>query len=336
MKNRIANLILKWQQDNPRPLPWSGKKDPYIIWISEIILQQTRVAQGTDYFHRFIERYPDVQTLANAPEDDVLKTWQGLGYYSRARNMHSAAKTIVDQGSFPQSYDEIIKLRGVGPYTAAAIASFAFGERYPVVDGNVERVYARVYSVTDPVNEKEGRERIRSIAQKAIVGVGPGDYNQAIMNFGALCCTPQNPRCNDCPLSKICKAYNQEAVLEYPVKTKKLKKKNRNITYSVTVQDQGVVMKKRNTDDIWAGLCDFPELTEVPKGNTELIATYKRELTHQRLDIKFYRTFYREDVDKMPDHYRYVRKEDIEYLAVPKVVDLFLKEYLSKLIENDK
>lgn len=218
----ITSVLIKWYHKNKRHLPWRDTQNPYLIWISEVILQQTRVIQGLDYYLRFIRKLPDIQSLATVSEDEVLKLWQGLGYYTRARNLHAAAKNIVHyfNGKFPDNYTDILKLKGIGKYTAAAVASFAFNEPVPVVDGNVCRVLSRLYAINYPADSAEGQKLIYSLAEKIIDKKNPGIFNQAIMEFGALQCVPQNPDCSKCPLNKKCLAYIYNNVSLFPVKKK--------------------------------------------------------------------------------------------------------------------
>ena len=219
-EDRFAALLLAWYNENRRDLPWRGVGDPYKIWVSEIILQQTRVSQGHDYFLRFMERFPRVEDLAAASEDEVLKCWQGLGYYSRARNMHAAARQVVEGGGFPQTYEGIRRLKGVGDYTAAAIASFAFGLRHAVVDGNVYRVLARYFGVDSPIDTGQGKKYFARLAEELLPeDKYVADYNQAVMDFGAMQCVPKGPKCGQCPLCESCLAFRDGKVQDLPVKS---------------------------------------------------------------------------------------------------------------------
>ena len=226
--------MLKWNKEkNRRAMPWKGEKNPYYIWLSEIILQQTRVEQGLPYFLRFKEKYPTVKQLAEAKEDEVMKLWQGLGYYSRARNLHATAKNIQQnfKGKFPETFDELKKLKGIGDYTAAAISSFAFGEKKAVVDGNVIRVLSRVFGIETAFDTTEGEKQFAQLAQQLIDEKTPGIYNQSIMDFGAVICTPQNPKCSECPFNKICVARKESKIEELPYRSKKTKITNRYFNY---------------------------------------------------------------------------------------------------------
>ena len=228
----FAYKLLAWYHENRRILPWRDTHDPYIIWISEIILQQTRVVQGYDYFLRFMNRFPDVDALAAASEDEVLKCWQGLGYYSRARNLHAAARQIVEWGGFPERYENIRQLKGVGDYTAAAIASFAFGLPHAVVDGNVYRVLSRYYGIEEPIDTGHGKKYFAAMAQELLPeGREAADYNQAVMDFGAMQCVPKSPKCEDCPLVDGCAAFRDKKIQELPVKSRALTVTERYLHY---------------------------------------------------------------------------------------------------------
>lgn len=250
-------------------MPWKQEKDPYRIWISEIILQQTRVAQGEAYYLRFIKRFPDVQSLAKAPEDEVLKLWEGLGYYSRARNLHHTAQFIMShhQGKFPSSYEDILALKGVGEYTAAAISSFAYNLPHAVVDGNVIRVLSRVFGILEPFDTAGGKKYFRELAQVLLDKQHAGIYNQAIMDFGATICKPAAPLCNDCPFRNKCVAFRQDRVAELPLKKNKTAKQSRHLYYLVFRYKAEVYIGKRSETDIWKGLYQFP-LIEGSRGQS--------------------------------------------------------------------
>ncbi|MBB3701570.1 A/G-specific adenine glycosylase [Alloprevotella rava] len=256
--SKFASVLLKWYEEHKRSLPWRDTKDPYRIWISEIILQQTRVVQGYDYYLRFLERFPDVFVLAAASEDEVMQQWQGLGYYSRARNLHAAAKTIAALGHFPTTYEEIRTLKGVGDYTAAAISSFAFGLPTAVVDGNVYRVLARHFGIFTPIDTTMGKRVFRELAQQLLDEQHPGDYNQALMDFGALQCTPQSPQCTDCPLANTCVAFSTTSVDQLPVKSKKTEVKTRYFVYLYIRCEGKILLHRRGAGDIWQGLYEPP------------------------------------------------------------------------------
>ena len=257
----FSRKILEWYGKNQRPLPWRTTRNPYYIWLSEIILQQTRVAQGTSYYHSFVAAFPSVFDLAQATEEQVLKLWQGLGYYSRARNLHKTARLVVDQydGIFPQRYDQLLTLPGVGPYTAAAIASICFDQEKAVVDGNVFRVLSRYFGIDMPINTTKGQKHFSVVAQSLIQGTNPGVYNQAIMEFGALTCKPQSPDCSACPLTDGCWALQHQQTTHLPVKLPKKAVKNRYFNYLVPLTDNGhTIFLQRTHKDIWHKLYEFP------------------------------------------------------------------------------
>ena len=239
-------------------MPWRRTKDPYPIWLSEIILQQTRVEQGLPYWERFLDKFPTISDLANAPEEKVLRLWQGLGYYSRARNLHATAKYIHENldDNFPTTYDEILKLKGIGPYTAAAIASFCFGEKTPVVDGNVFRFAARYFGIEVDIASSNAREKFEKVLLEIIPEKDPGVFNQAMMEFGARVCSP-SPNCADCPFNQDCFAFQQKKQKSLPIKTKKVKVRDRFFNYLVLKQDEKIFMKIRGPKDVWQGLYDF-------------------------------------------------------------------------------
>ncbi|MBN3581418.1 A/G-specific adenine glycosylase [Algoriphagus aestuarii] len=342
----FSHQILIWYGLNPRELPWRGTKNPYKIWLSEIILQQTRVAQGMPYYHKFVKNYPTVKDLALAPEEEVLRLWQGLGYYSRARNLHSCAKYIHFElgGKFPETYTGLLKLKGVGSYTASAISSFAFGEAKAVVDGNVFRVLARYFGIETDIASSKGKKEFETLADQLIPIDQPGEYNQAIMDFGSRQCTPTNPDCSTCPLSQNCFAYSQNLVKELPVKIKKLKIKERNLHYYVIKCGDEWVWKKRGSGDIWEGLFDFP-LFEKEKVNDpyhfeslegkEFQAfdkKYRHILSHQKLNATFSQVeIPKKNYEKLADWcekqgFLLVNEEKIDYLAKPKLIVNFLTD----------
>lgn len=296
-------------------MPWRNERDPYRIWLSEVILQQTRVAQGEGYYRRFTRAYPTVEALAAAPEDDVMALWQGLGYYSRARNLHAAAKRVVARGTgFPKTYDALLELPGVGPYSAAAIASFASGEDVAVVDGNVYRVLARYFDIDAPIDTGRGQRTFRELADALLPRGNSSAYNQAIMDFGATVCTPRRPSCASCPLREGCAAFAKTTVETLPVKSKKLKRRTRYFDYLHLANETGAVfLRKRPVGDIWQGLYDLPLVESEPPlraptaagaqhllvaafAETHAAAAFERvsapvrhQLTHQELIIRFWR-----------------------------------------------
>ncbi len=304
---QFTDKVLAWYYKNKRDLPWRKTKDPYRIWLSEIILQQTRVEQGMPYYHRFIKQYSTVKKLAAAKEEQVLKLWQGLGYYSRARNLHHAAKEIVQsyKGKFPVQYSQVRALKGVGDYTAAAITSFAYNQPYAVVDGNVFRLLSRYFGIAVAINSGEGKRQFTSLANELIKEVQEyADYNQAVIEFGALQCKPLNPDCSSCPLRNSCLAFASNQVSILPVKDKKLKVKERYFYYLVVNENDKIHLKRRTDNDIWKNLYDFPLIESKKKlplpqlkqecnklfGNSEIItksADYKHQLTHQKITAVF-------------------------------------------------
>ena len=256
----ISHKLTGWYLNNKRDLPWRDISDPYRIWISEIILQQTRVNQGLSYYNRFIERFPNVSTLSEANEDEVLKHWQGLGYYTRARNLHKAAQQIMSDfnGTFPSSHSGILQLSGIGVYTAAAISSFAYNEPYAVVDGNVYRVLSRLFGIQTPIDSSAGKKEFSNLAQNLLSKTQPGIHNQALMEFGALQCVPVSPDCGNCPLQSVCMAFDMNIVTFLPVKSKKIKSTNRYFNY-LYIQYQGITfLQKRVANDVWKNLFEFP------------------------------------------------------------------------------
>ncbi|HNP48272.1 MAG TPA: A/G-specific adenine glycosylase [Bacteroidia bacterium] len=266
----FGDILLHWYQRNKRELPWRSTRNPYYIWLSEIILQQTRVEQGLNYYLRFIEKYPDVKKLAEAPLDEVLKMWQGLGYYSRARNLHAAAKFIVTHhdGKFPDHYEAIRNLKGVGDYTAAAISSFAFDEKQAVVDGNVFRFLSRYFGISTPIDSGKAKKEFREIAFGLMDKHAPHEFNQAIMEFGSKQCKPGSPDCSNCPMNVSCFAFENNRVNDFPVKNKKLKVKHRYFHYLIIKSGKSIFIQKRTEKDIWAELYDFP-LLESDKKQSE-------------------------------------------------------------------
>jgi A/G-specific adenine glycosylase len=302
---------LDWYPRHRRDLPWRRTRDPYAIWLSEIILQQTRVQQGRPYYERFLAAYPTVQDLAAAPEQEVLRLWQGLGYYSRARNMRLTAQQIVDEygGQFPRSYAELVKLRGIGPYTAAAIASFAFGERVAVLDGNVYRVLARVFGISTDIAQPSARKEFQHLADQLISYENPADYNQAIMEFGAIQCTPVNPDCLFCPVREQCFAFQHGMVQQLPVKSKAKAGRTRYFHYLVLRYGEQVYLRRRSGKDIWHSLYDF-HLLETPEAALpaqallaeltqlgavvdtsragEPVAAMRHALSHQKVEARFH------------------------------------------------
>lgn len=266
---RLSTVLLKWYDLNKRDLPWRSTTNPYLVWLSEIILQQTRIEQGLSYYENFRKAFPTINELASASEDTVLRLWQGLGYYSRARNLHFTAKYIVNEleGVFPSKYDEIIQLKGVGDYTASAIASFSFKEVQPVLDGNVFRFISRYYNIKDDIAASKSREIFKRVLFKEIDVKNPDVFNQAIMDFGSVWCSPKSPKCENCPFNDNCIAFKQGTQDQLPVKLKKIKRRSRYFNYYVITDGENYVLNKRPNSGIWAGLYEFPLLES--KGKQE-------------------------------------------------------------------
>lgn len=382
----FANTIISWFRENGRALPWRETRDPYAIWLSEIILQQTRIAQGWEYWERFMAQYPTVQDLAAAHEDEVLKLWQGLGYYSRARNLHTAAKQIVALGHFPDTLEGIKQLKGVGDYTAAAIGSFAFDIPAAVVDGNVYRVLARYFGIDTPINSTQGKKEFAALAQSLLPSSKASDslssfspasdfqsslslvaaYNQAMMDFGAIQCTPKSPKCLLCPLAETCEAMRTNRVAELPVKQKTMKVKTRHLSY-IYIRCKGkTAIHRRGEGDIWQGLwepfnasdiaeaCASPSSAQASlssiKFSTSLtkLSSFKKELAADlhlsnvdalqllAQDVKHVLThrilladFYLLETEarpQLPDDYIWIKEEEIEDYGIPRLIELMLEK----------
>lgn len=345
MEPWFTKKLINWYKLNKRHLPWRNERDPYKIWISEIILQQTQVKQGLDYYLRFINKYPTVIKLAKAPEDEVLKLWQGLGYYSRARNLHASAKFItkVHKGVFPQNYEDIRALKGVGDYTAAAIASFGFNLPHAVVDGNVYRLLSRLFGINAPIDSPAGKRQFFDLANQLLDKKNAGLNNQAIMEFGSQFCKVLRPNCEQCVFNKKCFAFKNKLVDQLPFKAKKTMVRNRYFNYLLIIDCKGeVLITKRSGNDIWKGLyefflletneeADFPALLKAKNVNKLLgnnfgiihvSKLYKHVLSHQHLYTKFY-------VIRIPNKHGVntkVNVSDIKRLAVPRVIDKFLHD----------
>jgi len=291
----IASTILYWYQLNKRELPWRENPTPYNVWISEILLQQTQMSRGIDYYKRFIEIFPNIYRLAESDEQKLLLLWQGLGYYSRARNMLIAAREIVEKfnGKFPDEYEDIIQLKGIGDYTASAILSIAFQKKYAVVDGNVLRIIARIFLIKEAVNETETYKKIRDIVFNMMDNYLPGDFNQALMDFGALVCKPKQPLCNLCLLSGICMANMSGMSDVLPLKTNKIKRKQRYFNYIVIIDaSEKIVIKKRITNDIWKGMYEFPLIeTDKPLTEKQIFEELKENPVTKNLCVQTFQVF---------------------------------------------
>ena len=320
----FTTTILEGFKENGRALPWRETRDPYAIWLSEIILQQTRIEQGRPYWERFMKRWPTVEALAHATEDEVLREWQGLGYYSRARNLHTAAQQIVERGGFPTTLEGIKALKGVGDYTAAAIGSIAFDLPAAVVDGNVYRVLARHYDIETPINTTEGKKEFTQLAQSLLPPQEASAFNQAMMDFGAIQCTPVSPRCEQCPLAESCVALREGRIDELPVKLKTLKIKERQLTYIYIRCNGYTALHRRPAGDIWQGLYE-PWLTDqVPQGAVLQRQRVKHVLTHRILYADFW-LWETEERPQLPDDYFWIKEEEVGNYAVPRLIEILLE-----------
>jgi A/G-specific adenine glycosylase len=346
----FANQLINWYEHNKRDLPWRNTTDPYKIWLSEIILQQTRVAQGLPYYKAFITQYPTVFDLASASETEVLRLWQGLGYYSRARNLHVCAKTVVKdyQGEFPDNFDELLKLKGIGRYTAAAIASFAFGQPNAVVDGNVYRVLSRIFGMENDISSSKGPKVFELKANELLDRKQPGSFNQAIMEFGAIQCSPKSPACGLCPYSSTCFAFNNNCIDLLPVKTKKVKVTKRYFTYVVFRIEDQYYLKERGKKDVWQGLFDFhlletdalqsfdnvlSLLSEMDLQASEIGESskiYEHVLTHQRIFANFVEVKLQKDqidkLSKLTAQLNLYSIEQIRELPKPVLISKYLED----------
>ena len=320
----FTTTILEWFKENGRALPWRETRDPYAIWLSEIILQQTRIEQGRPYWERFMKRWPTVEALAHATEDEVLREWQGLGYYSRARNLHTAAQQIVERGGFPTTLEGIKALKGVGDYTAAAIGSIAFNLPAAVVDGNVYRVLARHYNIETPINTTEGKKEFTQLAQSLLPPQEASAFNQAMMDFGATQCTPSSPNCPSCPLAESCVALREGRIDELPVKQRTLKVKERQLTYIYIRCNGYTAIHRRPAGDIWQGLYE-PWLTDlVPQGAVLQRQRVKHVLTHRILYADFW-LWETEERPQLPDDYFWIKEEEVGNYGVPRLIEILLE-----------
>lgn len=349
---KLSDELINWYRTHKRDLPWRNTTNAYLIWLSEIILQQTRVDQGMPYYYRFSSSYPDIKSFSEASEDEILRLWQGLGYYSRGRNMLKTAKKIMQDynGVFPTSFKELITLTGIGEYTAAAISSFSANEPKAVVDGNVYRLLSRYYGIFTPINSNLGKKQFQEIANEALDKENAAENNQAIIEFGALQCKPKNPNCNICPLQDSCVAFNNKCVHELPIKLKKIKVKDRFFNYFLIIKENKILIKRRNNSDIWAGLHDLP-LIET-QNQQDLIKLFHHEefkkwfpneieighvtspikhiLTHQRIYATFIeiKNF---NLEILPENnWFWLDINDLNNIAQPKLIFAYLKN-LSKL-----
>jgi len=345
MKPEFTSKLMEWNRSgNKRPLPWKGEKDPYKIWLSEVILQQTRVEQGWQYYERFINTFPTIHDLANCDEGKLFKLWEGLGYYTRCKNLHAAAKRISSelQGVFPSTYADILSLKGVGPYTAAAIASFAFNLPHAVVDGNVERVLSRYFGINTAIDSRDGKQLYAEIADSLLDKEDPASYNQAIMDFGATICKPRNPLCNICVQRDDCQAFQHGWVNQLPVKEKSLVKKDRWFTYYVVLYQDKLYIRKRTGKDIWANLYEFvlgefsneseqsfaskPETIKSILGTDGFViqsvsSFFKQQLTHQTINAQFVTVVLNQPLSNQ--NYQLVSKSELNRYAFPKLINAY-------------
>lgn len=347
MEKEFARLLIEWYHEHKRDLPWRNTNDPYLIWISEIILQQTRVAQGYAYYQRFIERFPDLESLAAAEENEVLKYWQGLGYYSRARNLHQAAISV--NGVFPVKYEDILKLKGIGTYTAAAICSFAYNQPHAVVDGNVYRVLSRFFGINEPIDSGKGKKIFASLAHDLLDKIQPALYNQAIMDFGALQCTPLSPDCTVCPFKNRCFAFNHNMVSSLPIKQNKTKTSER-FFYYLLIRDNGnIYLNKRTENDIWKNLYELPliesntalavddfirkqEFASIFKENSvvnvRLLNKTKHVLSHRIIYADFYELEAQDIKMDFLSKYTRLNMADLELYPVSRLMHNFFENFL--------
>ena len=342
----FSKQLVLWYLQNKRDLPWRNDKNPYNIWLSEIILQQTRISQGTPYYHKFINKYPAISDLAAADEDEVLKLWQGLGYYSRGRNLHHTARYITTyyNGIFPDDFKTLIKLKGIGDYTASAISSICFNKPHATVDGNVQRVLARFFNIDIPVNSNKGVKYFKQLAQELLDTTDPGTHNQAVMELGALICTPKNPDCTHCPLQEACEALKHKTTGVLPVKENKIRRRKRFFNFLVfDIQNTSTLLIKRTQKDIWQNLYQFPVIEseeEIDRENilkSDLLKIYTddkeikislynsknllHKLTHQDIHIRFWIVSTQSSVKNS------IEWKNVTNFAVPVPIDNFIKSY---------
>lgn len=327
--NNFSTKLTNWYHNHKRDLPWRNTRDPFKIWLSEIILQQTRVDQGLSYYHKFIDRFSSVKDLAKASEDEVLSLWQGLGYYSRGRNLRKAAIQVMEEfnGVFPKDSVNLKKLKGIGDYSSAAISSFSNDEKIAVVDGNVYRVLSRIFNISTPIDTGQGKKEFNTLANALISSIDPASHNQAIMEYGATVCTPKKPLCNNCIFSDQCEAFNNNLVYSLPVKSKKIKKSTRHFHFEFILKESKVLLQKRDEKGIWANMFQLP-LTETTSDQSpfsekiELNWQCKHVLSHQNLFCKFYISN-----DNSSREGIWIELNQVEKYAIPKVIDNFLSQY---------
>ncbi|MFN3916562.1 MAG: A/G-specific adenine glycosylase [Flavobacteriales bacterium] len=349
----IKEELIRWYRANKRDLPWRKTNNPYFVWLSEIILQQTRVSQGLPYYESFTVKFPTVFDLAAAHQDDVIRTWQGLGYYSRAQNLHNTAKLVSNElnGKFPKDYQNLLKLKGVGEYTAAAIASFCFNESVAVVDGNVYRVLSRLFDLDTPIDQNAGKKEFRTLAEELLDKQNAAEYNQAIMEFGALQCTPKNPHCDTCPLTNKCLAFDRKTIPQRPVKSSKTKMLEQKMNFLFVTDGQNCVVEKRDGKGIWKNLYQFPLLENTgQKQMTTFIEktfstrniinlsrgkAYKHLLSHRKLHIVFWEA----EIAPFPetlvlDKYKIIPLEQLDQIGMPRVITRYLEEKVFEVRKN--
>lgn len=324
--------IREWYRQNYRMLPWRETIDPYKIWLSEVILQQTRVDQGMNYYQKFVKNYPTVKDLASASEQEILNDWQGLGYYSRARNLRKTARQIVEEhnGIFPNNFEGLIQLKGIGPYTAAAISSFAFQEKKAVVDGNVYRVLSRYFLIDTPIDSTQGKKEFQALADELISDSNPAEHNQAIMELGALVCTPKNPNCEHCPLNNSCLSLEKNSQSEFPNKKTKTKVRDRYFAYLVNFWDNKLVVQERLNKDVWQHLYEFPlielnttdETVKIPK-QYALHYECKHILSHQRIHAQFFLS--NSKPTTISENQQIIDIEELSQYPLPRLIDKYLE-----------
>jgi A/G-specific adenine glycosylase len=330
--SHFSEQIQIWYHKNKRDLPWRDTNNPYHIWLSEVILQQTRVQQGMDYYHKFVDAFEDIKTLAQASEQEVLNMWQGLGYYSRGRNLHKAAKMVVYefQNRFPTNFDDIRKLPGVGNYTSAAIASFAYNLPHAVVDGNVYRVLSRYYNTDAFIDTPHGQKYYQALADELLDRQNPAIHNQAIMELGALICTPKNPDCANCPLSNSCLAKAKNSWSELPRKKGKVKVRNRQFHYFVCIENDHVLLQKRGEKDIWANMFEFPllegkQIKDEILNQARFLKSMNHKLTHQNLTVNFYALKNADEISIIHSA-EWISLDALKDHPLPRVIERFLEE----------
>ena len=328
----FSEVLIHWYIENKRNLPWRNTKDPYCIWLSEIILQQTRVEQGLPYYQKFLNEHPTVQSLARASENDILRLWQGLGYYTRARNLHDTAKYVSDElsGLFPKTFNELIKLKGVGTYTAAAIASFCFNEKVAVVDGNVFRFLSRLYNINTPINTSQGQKLFSSLANELISDESPGLFNQALMEFGSLCCRPTSPNCESCPFILECESYKNHTIMKRPVKLRSKKKKELYYIYFFPLKNKKVLLRKIDTKTIYQNMYEFPKKEFWDKNDflNELNNLKKHQnsklISHELSHIKIKAVFVDSIIEDSNPKNILINKEEMDNYPLPRLITKYL------------